>query len=107
MQSPAMTAVMLALVANSGSVPSPLAQNLLAQHLVQNTPPAAQNLPAAPAPPSPPPATEGRGPVPQAPVGHRQPTQRDLPPDVLRREQPEGQPQVRDSYQPPSICRGC
>jgi hypothetical protein len=107
-----MTAVMLALVANSGSVPSHsvpshLAQNLLAQHLVQNTPPSAQNSPAAPAPPSPPPATEGRAPAPQAPVGHRQPTQRDLPPDVSRREQPEGQPQVRDSYQPPSICRGC
>jgi hypothetical protein len=102
MSSTAVAAAILALAANSGPIPSPLAQNLLAQHLTQNATPQ-----TAPALPSPPPATEGRGPVPQAPVGHRQPTQRDLPPDVSRREQAEGQPQVRDSYQPPSICRGC
>src|SRR5215813_551774 len=100
MDSTAVAAAMLALAANSSPVPSPLAQNLLAQHLTQYTPAPSQTVP-------PPAATEGRGAMPQAPVGHRQPTQRDLPPDVQRREQPEGQPQVRDSYQPPSICRGC
>ena len=104
MDSTAVAAAMLALAANSSPVPSPLAQNLLAQHLTQNAPAPSQTVPT-PAPP--PAATEGRGAIPQAPVGHRQPTQRDLPPDVQRREQPEGQPQVRDSYQPPSICRGC
>jgi hypothetical protein len=104
MDSTAIAAAMLALAANSGPVPSPLAQNLLAQHLTQNAQPPAQSVPA---PTLPPPVTEGRGPIPQAPTGHRQPTQKDLPVDVQRREQSEGQPAVKDLYQPPSICRGC
>jgi hypothetical protein len=104
MDSTAVAAAMLALAANSSPIPSPLAQNLLAQHLTQTAPAPSQTVPAPAPPPS---VTEGRGPIPQAPIGHRQPTQKDLPVDVQRRERSEGQPAVKDSYQPPSICRGC
>ena len=41
----------------------------------------------APTQPQSSPSTEGRSSVPQAPIGHRQPTPRDLPPDVLRRQE--------------------
>jgi hypothetical protein len=71
-----------------------------------------QSLPApngpsvqtSPAPMPQPPATEGRSTIPQAPIGHRQPTQRDVGRDVLQREE---RPALRDPYQLPSICRGC
>jgi hypothetical protein len=107
MHSTAMMCAVLAIVA-SGSVQPSLAQSLLAQHVAQDAPSLSQKSPESSPPP--PPATEGRSSIPQAPTGHRQPTQRDLPPDLLRREQSEQQPErppMRDPYQPPSICRGC
>jgi hypothetical protein len=71
----------------------------------------AQNEPLRPHGPPPsmaPPPTEGRSTVPQAPVGHRQPTPKDLPPDVLRREETgEPQPPTNVPSRPPSICRDC
>ena len=43
-----------------------------------------------------------------APIGHRQPTQRDVAPGGLRQStEPSERPLINDSYQPPSICRGC
>jgi hypothetical protein len=67
--------------------------------------------------PSPPqPATEGRStsegaPVtPRAPVGHRQPTMKDLPPDVARRQlsdEPLEPPAAKGIDPVPRICRGC
>jgi hypothetical protein len=108
MHSTAMMSAVLAIVASGGSVQPPLAQSLLVQHVAQDAPSLSQKSPESSPPP--PPATEGRSSIPQAPTGHRQPTQRDLPPDLLRREQSEQQPErppMRDPYQPPSICRGC
>lgn len=70
----------------------------------QNEPSRAQSPPpSATTPP-----TEGRAAVPQAPVGHRQPMAKDLPPDVLRREE-AGEPQSPPGspVRPPSICRDC
>jgi hypothetical protein len=62
----------------------------------------------APTPPQSSPSTEGRSSAPQAPIGHRQPTPRDLPPDVLRRQElGEPSPAVPRIVQPPSICRNC
>jgi len=70
----------------------------------------AQNAqPGSPPPLSPPPAAatgpgEFRGPLP-APVGHRQPRQADLPPDVVKREN-RGE-QGRDFDAKLRICKGC
>jgi hypothetical protein len=67
--------------------------------------------------PSPPqPDTEGRStsegaPVtPRAPVGHRQPTMKDLPPDLARRQlsdEPPERPAAKGIDPVPRICRGC
>jgi len=60
-----------------------------------------------PMPPAKPPApaTTGTGTPPEAPVGHRQPTQRDLPPHV---RQNEAAPAAPDPLGPlPKICRDC
>jgi hypothetical protein len=96
MRSTAIAAAVWAMTLAGGS-----SQQILAQNTVPPTAPPSNGATS-------PPATEGRSGIPQAPVGHRQPTQRDLPPEVLRREQSgEQQPRVNDSYQPPSICRGC
>jgi hypothetical protein len=62
----------------------------------------------------PPPTTEGTVGR-QAPIGHRQPTLRDLPADVQRREADPGAQSGGSSSrdpaatvgQPPSICRDC
>src|SRR5262245_52990763 len=56
------------------------------------------------------PATNDPAMVPQAPVGHRQPTLRDLPPDVRRDEQSTVQsptPAQRGIDQDLRICNGC
>jgi hypothetical protein len=77
----------------------------------------AQEVPAPGVPPSSSqsqPSTEGRysgeGTVPQAPIGHRQPTLRDLPPDMARRQQgeePPERPAARSVDPEVRICRGC
>ena len=52
----------------------------------------------------PPPGSAGTT-IPQAPVGHRQPTERSLPPSVQKQEDAKKQP---DPLGPiPSICRNC
>lgn len=58
-------------------------------------------------PTSPPPAaTTGRAGAPQAPVGHRQPTQGALPPAV--RSEEDSRRQSADPLGPvPSICKNC
>jgi len=88
--------ILVALALMAGAAP---AQEAVAQ----NEPSRPQGLPSTSSPP-----TEGRSAVPQAPIGHRQPTPKDVPPDVLRREQ-TGEPpsQTIDSGRPPSICRDC
>jgi hypothetical protein len=54
----------------------------------------------------PPLASPGGTAVPQAPVGHRQPTEKSLPPAVRREEDARRQP--ADPLGPiPSICRNC
>jgi hypothetical protein len=55
------------------------------------------------------PLTNGMGSIPQAPVGHRQPTLRDLPPSVRRDENSESDAQrpVNPLGGVPSICSGC
>jgi hypothetical protein len=78
------------------------------------SPPATDSAPPATVTPPPPtqdrPLTNGMGSIPQAPVGHRQPTLRDLPPNVLRDERSESDSQQR-AVNPlggvPSICSGC
>ena len=59
--------------------------------------------------PAPPTAAPGTATVPQAPVGHRQPTQGSLPPAVRNEESKEttGR-QTADPLGPtPKICRNC
>ncbi len=54
---------------------------------------------------TPPPASVGKK-IPQAPVGHRQPTQRSLPPAVRKEEDAAVKPP--DPLGPiPSICKNC
>lgn len=54
---------------------------------------------------APPPATAGKN-IPQAPVGHRQPTQRSLPPAARKDEDAGTKPP--DPLGPiPSICKNC
>jgi len=54
--------------------------------------------------PMPPPGSAGTA-TPQAPVGHRQPTERSLPPSVRKEEDAKREP---DPLGPiPSICRNC
>lgn len=77
----------------------------------------AQEVPAQNVPPSSSqsqPSTEGRsigeGTIPRAPIGHRQPTLRDLPPDMARRQQgdePPERPAARSIDPELRICRGC
>lgn len=103
-------AAVLSMAANGGSVQNLMAQKFWAEklldhaQLVENaTPP--QSAPVQPQPQA---TTEGRATIPQAPIGHRQPTQRDLATGGLRPSvQPSDRPVINDSYQPPSICRGC
>ena len=42
----------------------------------------------------------------QAPVGHRQPTTKDLPPDVLQNEQ-KATPSDKKADKRSTICKGC
>jgi hypothetical protein len=72
--------------------------------LAQNIPSTAPNI--SPTLPQSSPSTEERSSIPRAPIGHRQPTPKDLPPDVLNREQSDKSsgPMI---VQPPSICRNC
>ena len=55
--------------------------------------------------PSPPTATTA--PIPQAPVGHRQPTQGGLPPSVRQDEDTTGRGVVDGLGRVPQICRNC
>jgi hypothetical protein len=55
----------------------------------------------------PPPSTAGTAPVPQAPVGHRQPTQGGLPPSVRKEEDTTGRGAVDGLGPVPQICRNC
>jgi len=57
-------------------------------------------------PPTPPPASAA-GTVPQAPVGHRQPTQGGLPPPVRQEEDTVGNKAVDGLGPVPRICRNC
>jgi hypothetical protein len=57
------------------------------------------------------PSTTGQG-VPQAPVGHRQPTANDLPPDVVHKEIPPEKPPTQESQKDNigrrlKTCPGC
>ena len=57
--------------------------------------------------PSTSPTTQGMATRPQAPVGHRQPRMKDLPPDLARKER-SGQPAEQHSIDEDlRICRGC
>jgi hypothetical protein len=88
-------------------VPQALVSQLfVSQALAQGTPSLSQPSPLSRAPEQP--ATEGAA-VPQAPIGHRQPSLRSLPPDLQREQQLGGPSRApsRDPAQPPSICRGC
>ncbi len=87
--------ILMVLAVMAGAVPEALAQN---EPLRPQGPP-----PSTASPP-----TVGRSTVPQAPVGHRQPTPKDLPPDVLRREETaEPQSPTTNPAREPSICRDC
>ena len=88
--------ILMVLALMAGAVPA-------REALAQNERSRPQGLPPSSSPP-----TEGRATVPQAPVGHRQPTPKDLPPDVLHREgTDESQPPTNVPSRPPSICRDC
>ena len=69
-----------------------------------------QSLQTPPLPPLQAPSTSGAAGIPQAPVGHRQPTIRDLPPEIRREEQSTVQsptPAQRGIDQDLRICSGC
>ena len=56
--------------------------------------------------PPPPDMSTTQGPARKAPVGHRQPTTKDLPADVLQNEQ-KATPQDKKKDKTPTICKGC
>jgi hypothetical protein len=58
-------------------------------------------------PPLPPASAPGATAIPQAPVGHRQPTQSTLPPSVRKDEDTTGRGVVDDLGPVPQICRNC
>lgn len=60
-----------------------------------------------PPPPLPPASAPGAMAIPQAPVGHRQPTQSTLPPSVRKDEDTTGRGVVDDLGPVPQICRNC
>jgi hypothetical protein len=73
---------------------------------------AAQSTSAPPNTPAPAPARpamNGAATVPEAPIGHRQPTQSDLPPSVRKEEDGTGaQARTADPFAGvPRICNGC
>jgi hypothetical protein len=83
---------------------------LVQETLAQNAPMTSQSLQTPPLPPLQGPATSGTAGIPQAPVGHRQPTLRDLPPEIRREEQSTVQsptPAQRGIDQDLRICSGC
>ena len=62
----------------------------------------------SPGPTPTPPASAGPATgIPQAPVGHRQPTQSTLPPAVRKDEETTGRDTVDPLGPVPSICRNC
>jgi hypothetical protein len=65
----------------------------------------AQNAQPNPRPPTAASPGELRGPFP-APVGHRQPKQSDLPPDIAKKEN-SGEQGARDFDSKLRICKGC
>ena len=82
---------------------------LVQETSAQNAPMTSQSLKTPPLPPLQSPSTSGTG-IPQAPVGHRQPTLRDLPPEIRREEQSTVQsptPAQRGIDQDLRICSGC
>jgi hypothetical protein len=96
----AMAAVVLAMA--TGDV-------LVQETLAQNAPMTSQSLQTPPLPPLSP-STSGASGIPQAPVGHRQPTMRDLPPEIRRQEQSDVQsatPAQRGIDQDLRICSAC
>jgi hypothetical protein len=102
-------AAVLSMAANGGSVENLMVQKFWAQRLLDQAQLAESATPPQTGPVQPQtPATDGRAAIPQAPIGHRQPTQRDVTPGGLRQPtEPLERPLINDSYQPPSICRGC
>lgn len=83
---------------------------LMQETSAQNAPMTSQSLQTPPLPPLQGPSTSGAAGIPQAPVGHRQPTLRDLPPEVRREEQSTMQapsPAQRGIDQDLRICNGC
>jgi hypothetical protein len=94
-------AVATVMTANAATTSVALAQNEPFPPAAQAAPlpPPAQNMPPPPA------ATDGRA---QAPIGHRQPRPRDLPPDVSRDENGIARsPMDRELDQRMRICRDC
>jgi hypothetical protein len=83
---------------------------LVQESWAQNAPMTSESLRTPPLPPLQGPSTSGAAGIPQAPVGHRQPTPRDLPPEVRREEQSNAQPPTpaqRGIDQELRICSGC
>jgi len=96
MRTVALATVVLATLAGSASAQSP------------------QGGPLAQISPSPsqtfsPLSTDGRSTIPEAPIGHRQPTMQGLPPAVLREERSGDLPTSYEKKldQELQICRGC
>jgi hypothetical protein len=84
-----------------------LVMTIASNALAQGTPSPSQSQPLATEGRS---STEGAPATPRAPIGHRQPTLKDLPPDLARRQQldpvPE-RPAERGIDPELRICRGC
>lgn len=53
-----------------------------------------------------PPATNGAATVPKAPIGHRQPTEKNLPPQV-RKDETTGSGEHDPLGPLPQLCKGC
>jgi hypothetical protein len=93
------TIAMVATVVLAGLAGSALAQSQGA--LAQISPSPSQTFSPS--------TTDGRSTIPEAPIGHRQPTMQDLPPAVLREERSGNFPTApeRKLDQDLQICRGC
>ena len=98
----AMRAITIAVLISILAGASAVAQRAAAQSAA---PPAGNSLPVQRQWPT----TSGMGTVPEAPIGHRQPTQSDLPPNIRKQEDSTGaEGRVVDPFAGvPNICDGC
>jgi hypothetical protein len=103
MHSTSLVAAVLTIAVSDGTLQSLRAQDIvMPERLAQNSSVSPPGAPLSPGQPSP--NVGSRSGVPNAPIGHRQPTPRDVPPEAQSRPPSEG---GGSPFQIPNICTNC